>query len=88
MELMITEKPSVGRAIAAVVGAKEHKDDYMEGNGMLSAGALGIWLSWHCRRPITPTTFAGAIKTCRFCQKHGSIRSRKRRRSSLIFSAS
>ena len=41
MELMITEKPSVGRTIAAVVGAKERKDDCMEGNGMLVSWCIG-----------------------------------------------
>ncbi len=41
MELIITEKPSVGRAIAAVVSAKERKDGYMEGNGMLVSWCIG-----------------------------------------------
>ena len=33
MKLVITEKPSVARSIAAVIGANENKDGYMEGNG-------------------------------------------------------
>lgn len=38
MELIITEKPSVARAIAAVLGAAEHRDGYLQGKG--------FWVSW------------------------------------------
>ena len=38
MELIITEKPSVARAIAAAVGAAEHRDGYLQGKG--------FWVSW------------------------------------------
>ena len=34
--LIITEKPSVAQAIAAVVGAITRKDGYFEGNGYVS----------------------------------------------------
>ena len=33
MQLVVTEKPSVAQAISHVIGAKERKDGYMEGNG-------------------------------------------------------
>ena len=33
MELFIAEKPSVGKAIAAAIGATESKNGYMEGRG-------------------------------------------------------
>lgn len=41
MELIITEKPSVGRSIAAVVGATERKEGYLEGNGMIVSWCVG-----------------------------------------------
>ena len=41
MELIIAEKPSVGRAIAAVIGATESKDGYMEGRGMIVTWCVG-----------------------------------------------
>lgn len=41
MELIIAEKPSVGKAIAAVVGATESKDGYMEGRGMIVTWCVG-----------------------------------------------
>ena len=41
MELIIAEKPSVGKSIAAVVGATESKDGYMEGKGMIVTWCLG-----------------------------------------------
>ena len=32
MQLVIAEKPSVGRSVASVIGATEKKDGYLEGN--------------------------------------------------------
>ena len=40
-KLIITEKPSVAQAIAAVVGALERKDGYFEGGGYLVGWCLG-----------------------------------------------
>ena len=36
MELVIAEKPSVAQSIAAVLGATQRKDGYLEGNEDLS----------------------------------------------------
>ena len=41
MELIIAEKPSVGKAIAAVVGAMESRNGYMEGHGFMVTWCLG-----------------------------------------------
>ena len=41
MELIIAEKPSVGKAIAAVVGATESRNGYMEGHGFMVTWCLG-----------------------------------------------
>lgn len=41
MELIIAEKPSVGRAIASALGANERKDGYLEGNGRIVSWCVG-----------------------------------------------
>ena len=41
MKLVIAEKPSVARSIANVIGAKEVKDGYCEGNGYLVSWCVG-----------------------------------------------
>ena len=35
MKLVVAEKPSVAQSLAAVLGAKEKKDGYLEGGGWL-----------------------------------------------------
>jgi DNA topoisomerase-3 len=41
MKVVLAEKPSVGKAIASVLGAKASKDGYMEGNGYIVTWAFG-----------------------------------------------
>ena len=41
MKLVIAEKPSVAMALAAVLGANEKKDGYLEGNGWLVSWCVG-----------------------------------------------
>lgn len=41
-KLILAEKPSVARSIAAIVGATEKKDGYITGNGYIVSWALGI----------------------------------------------
>ena len=41
MKLVIAEKPSVAMALAAVLGADEKKDGYLEGNGWLVSWCVG-----------------------------------------------
>ena len=41
MKLVISEKPSVAQSIATVIGAKQHGDGYLEGNGYLVSWCLG-----------------------------------------------
>ena len=40
-KLVIAEKPSVAMSIAAVIGAGERKDGYMEGGGYLVSWCVG-----------------------------------------------
>ena len=39
--LVIAEKPSVGMSLAAVLGARERKDGYTEGNGYIVSWCVG-----------------------------------------------
>ena len=41
MKLVIAEKPSVGAAIAAVLGATERKDGYIQGGGYIVSWCIG-----------------------------------------------
>lgn len=41
MELIIAEKPSVGKAIAAVVGANLRQDGYLQGEDYLVSWCIG-----------------------------------------------
>ena len=41
MKLVIAEKPSVAKSLAAVLGAATRKDGYLEGNGWLVSWCLG-----------------------------------------------
>lgn len=41
MRLVVTEKPSVARAIAQVLHAGEQKDGYLEGNGYRVSWCIG-----------------------------------------------
>ena len=46
MKLVIAEKPSVAISLAAVLGANEKKDGYMEGGGYLVSWCVGHLLEW------------------------------------------
>ena len=41
MILVVAEKPSVGRNIAAIVGANKTEDGYIEGNNYIVTWAVG-----------------------------------------------
>ncbi len=41
IRLVITEKPSVAKSISAVLGAKAHRDGYLEGNGYIVSWCYG-----------------------------------------------
>lgn len=45
MKVIIAEKPSVAREIAAIVGAKEKQEGYIQGNGYAVTWALGHLVS-------------------------------------------
>ena len=41
MQLIITEKPSMGMSLASALGARERKDGYIEGNGYIVSWCIG-----------------------------------------------
>ena len=45
MKLVLAEKPSVGKSLADVLGAKSKKDGYYEGNGYIISWCIGHLLS-------------------------------------------
>ena len=59
MKLVIAEKPSVGAAIAAVMGANEKRSGYFEGGGYLVSWCIGHLIS-----------LADAATYC--CQRQGA----------------
>ena len=44
-ELVITEKPSVARSIATVLGAREKHEGYISGNGYVVSWCIGHLVS-------------------------------------------
>ncbi len=77
MQLVIAEKPSVAQAIAHVIGAKERKDGYMEGNGYLVSWCIGHlvelaapesyceeWKKWnYATLPMIPDIWQHEVKS-------------------------
>lgn len=60
MKLVIAEKPSVGRSIAKVIGAKNKKEGYYEGNGYIVSWCIG-----HLVQMANPETYDEKYKKWR-----------------------
>ena len=77
MELVIAEKPSVAQSIAAVLGATQRKDGYLEGNDYLVSWCVGhlvelvqpesyeeAWQKWsYDNLPIIPQEWQHEVKS-------------------------
>lgn len=77
MELVIAEKPSVAQSIAAVLGATQRKDGYLEGNEYLVSWCVGhlvelvqpesyeeVWKKWsYDNLPIIPQEWQHEVKS-------------------------
>lgn len=77
MELVIAEKPSVAQSIAAVLGATQRKDGYLEGNDYLVSWCVGhlvelvqpesyeeAWKKWNYDNlPIIPQEWQHEVKS-------------------------
>lgn len=86
MELIITEKPSVARVIAEVVGATERQNGYLQGKGFLVSWCVGHLVELALPRSTMPGTPAGATQICRSSPRNGSTPSPTRPKSSLTSS--
>ena len=56
--LIVSEKPSVGRELAGIVGAREKKDGYMSGSGYIVTWAIG-----HLTELAAPEEYDENLKT-------------------------
>lgn len=57
MKLVIAEKPSVAQSLAAVLGANQKKQGYLEGGGWLVSWCVGHLVGLAPRRRIRPQVF-------------------------------
>jgi len=87
MKLCIAEKPSVAKDIATVIGAKQRREGYFEGNGYLVTWTFGhfctlkephdynqSWKYWRLEDlPIIPTSFGIKLIENKGVQKQFSI---------------
>lgn len=87
MIVCIAEKPSVAREIANIIGAKNQKDGYIEGNGYQVTWTFGhlcelkepheytpVWKSWSLGQlPMIPPRFGIKLKTDKGVEKQFRI---------------
>ena len=79
MELVIAEKPSVAQSIAAVLGATQRKDGYLEGNEYLVHTArhtMGVesTRSRYSRKAMRKHGRNGAMRAFRSFRRNGSMK--------------
>ena len=73
-KLIVAEKPSVAMSYAKVLGATNHQDGYLEGNGYLVSWCVG-----HLVELAPPNVYDdkyvkwGALQTCPSYRRSGSI---------------
>lgn len=87
MKLCIAEKPSVAKEIAAILGANQRHDGYMEGNGYYVSWTFGhlcglkephdytsLWKWWDLQHlPMVPTSFSIKVMDNQGIQKQFNI---------------
>ena len=76
-QLVIAEKPSVARSIAAVIGATDRQEGYLQGNGYLVSWCIGhlvelaqpdaysdAWKKWNYESlPMIPEEWQTEVKS-------------------------
>lgn len=82
-QLVIAEKPSVARSIAAVIGAGEKQNGYWQGGGYLVSWCIGHLVSFAEADQYDENTASGGMRICPSCPSRGSSSSRMKRNSSL-----
>ena len=87
MKLVIAEKPSVAMSLAAVLGATERKDGYLEGSGYLVSWCVG-----HLLELAQPEAYKEQYAKWRYedlqsYRKTGNMKFQRIRKRSLPFCA-
>ena len=85
MNLVIAEKPSVARSIAAVIGASEKQTGYWQGGGYLVSWCIGHLVSFAEAGQYDEKYCKWRYEDLPSCPSRGSSSSRTRRNSSLKF---
>lgn len=83
MKLVVAEKPSVAQSLAAVLGAKEKKDGYLEGGGWLVSWCVGHLVELAQPEAYGDSTPNGGMRICLFFPPIGSMMWQRIRKSSL-----
>ena len=81
-KLVIAEKPSVAISIAKVIGAKNKKDGYYEGNGYRVSSCVGHLIQWQIPILTMKSMPNGRLMTCRLFQVNISMKWQRQQRSS------
>ena len=87
MKLVIAEKPSVAMSLAAVLGATERKDGYLEGSGYLVSWCVGHLLELAQPEAYKEQYAKWRYETFRSYRKTGNMKFQRIRKSSLPFCA-
>ena len=87
MKLVIAEKPSVAMSLAAVLGATERKDGYLEGSGYLVSWCVGHLLELAQPELTKNSTPNGGMRIFRSYRKTGNMKCQRIRKRSLPFCA-
>ena len=87
MKLVIAEKPSVAMSLAAVLGATERKDGYLEGSGYLVSWCVG-----HLLELAQPEAYKEQYAKWRYedlpiLPKTGNMKFQRIRNAALLFCA-
>mgnify|MGYP000172849866 CR=1 FL=1 len=73
MKLVVAEKPSVAQSLAAVLGAKQKKQGYLEGGGFLVSWCVGHLVGWPLPTPTIRSIPSGRMRIYRLSQRNGSL---------------
>ena len=87
MKLVIAEKPSVAMSLAAVLGATERKDGYLEGSGYLVSWCVGHLLELAQPEAYKEQYAKWRYEDFRSYRKTGNMKFQRIRKSSLPFCA-
>lgn len=83
MKLVIAEKPSVAQSLAAVLGAKERGQGYLQGNGYVVSWCVGHLIGLAAADIYDARYSNGAMKICPLSRKNGNTRWHRIKKTSM-----